>query len=202
MRCTYFAQRRARRPHHPLPPILPCSLLGLVEEHSQKGLHPHQGCSRQCYVLLPSKWWRGQGQEDKGGRAAFGHKTDFCCIQQPNDSLNDGFYVLHHMLEYRRDHQNLRMSPRSDDAHILQWAKDIGDIEDHRLRAEFYNIQRELAQIIVKEVVGKTGMFYGEGQMSREDVQTWIASQRLDLKPFTKLGDYLPDLDGWNDMLE
>ena len=55
----------------------------------------------------------------RGGRPAFGHKTDFYCIQQPSDSLNDGFYVLHHMLEYRRDHQNLHMSPRSGDAHIL-----------------------------------------------------------------------------------
>ena len=106
------------------------------------------------------------------------------------------------MLEYRRDHQNLRMSPRSGDAHILQWAKNVGDIYDHRLRAEFYHIQRELAQIIMKEVVGKTGMFYEEGQMSREDVQTWVATQRLDLKPFTRLGDYLPDKDGWNDVLE
>ena len=69
----------------------------------------------------------------RDGRPAFGHKTDFCCIQQSSDSLNDGFYVLHHMLEYRRDHQNLRMSPRSGDAHILQWAKNVGDIEDHRL---------------------------------------------------------------------
>ena len=106
------------------------------------------------------------------------------------------------MREYRRDHQNLRMSPRSGDAHILQWAKDIGDIEDHRLRAEFYNIQRELAQIIMKEVIGKTGMFYGEGQMSREDVRTRVAAQRLDLKPFTSLGDFLPNLDGWHDMLD
>ena len=148
---------------------------------------------------------RGGEVRDKkrrGGRVAFGHKTDFCCIQQPSDSLNDGFYVLHHMLEYRRDHQNLHMSPKSGDAHILQWAKNLGDIEDHRLRAEFYHIQHELAQIIMKEVVGKTGMFYEEGQMSREDVRTRVASQRLDLKPFNKLGDYLPDMDGWHDMLE
>ena len=34
---------------------------------------------------------------------AFGHKTDFCCIQQPSDTLSDGFYVLPHMLEYTRD---------------------------------------------------------------------------------------------------
>ena len=148
---------------------------------------------------------RGGEVKDKKRRddsPAFGHKTDFCCIQQPSDSLNDGFYVLHHMLEYRRDHQNLRMSPTSGDAHILQWAKNVGDIEDHRLRAEFYHIQRELAQIIMKEAVEKTGMFYEEGKMSREDVRTRVVAQRLDLKPFTKLGDYLPDLDGWHDMLE
>ena len=99
--------------------------------------------------------WGGEVKDKKkrDGRPAFGHKTNF--IQQPSDSLNDGFYVLHHMLKYRRDHQNLRMSPRSGDAHILQWAKNLGDIEDHRLRAEFYHIQRELAQIIMKEVVEK-----------------------------------------------
>ena len=106
------------------------------------------------------------------------------------------------MLEYRRDHQNLRMSPTSGDAHILQWAKNVEDIEDHRLLAEFYHIQCELAQIIMKEVVEKTGMFYEEGQMLREDVRTRVAAQRLDLKPFTKLRDYLPDLDGWHGMLE
>ena len=89
------------------------------------------------------------------------------------------------MLEYRRDHQNLCMSPTSGDAHILQWAKTLGDIEDHRLRAEFYHIQRELAQVIMKEVVEKIGMFYEEGQMSREDIRTRVAAQRLDRKPFT-----------------
>ena len=106
------------------------------------------------------------------------------------------------MLEYRRDQQNLRMSPTSGNAHILQLTKNLGDIEDHRLRAEFYHIQRELAQIIMKEVLEKTGMFYEEGKMSREDVRTRVASQRLDMKPFTKLGDYLHDLDGWHGMLE
>ena len=80
--------------------------------------------------------------------------------------------------------------------------KDRRDIPDHRLRAEFYHIQRELTQIIMKEVVGKTTMFYEEGQMSREDVQTCVASQHLDMKPFIKLGVYLPDMDGWHNMLQ
>jgi hypothetical protein len=104
------------------------------------------------------------------------------------------------MLEYRRDRQKLRMSPTSGDADILQWAKKLGNIPDHRLRAEFYHIQRELAQIIMKEVVEKTGMFY-QGPVSRVDVRTQLAAQRLDLNPFTQLGDILPDLDGWDDML-
>ena len=148
---------------------------------------------------------RGGKVKDKkkrDGRPAFGLKTDFCCIQQPSNFLSDGFYVLHHMLEYRRVHQDLRMSPKSGNAHILQWAKNLGDIEDHRLRAEFYHMQHELAQIIMKEVLEKTGFFYEEGQLSQEDVRACVAAQHLDLKPFTKLGDYLPDLDGWHDMLE
>ena len=94
------------------------------------------------------------------------------------------------------------MSPKSGDAHILQWAKNVGDIPDHRLRAEFYHIQRELSQIIMKDVLEKIGMFYEEGKMSREDVRTRVAAQHLDPKPFNKLGDYLPNLDRWHDMLE
>jgi hypothetical protein len=94
------------------------------------------------------------------------------------------------------------MSPTSGDADILQWAIKLGKVPDHRIRAEFYHIKRELAQIIMKEVLEKTGMFYEEGEMSREDVRTRIAAQRLDMKPFTSLGDFLPDLEGWHDMLE
>lgn len=141
-------------------------------------------------------------KKTRHGRPAFSHKTDFCCIQQLSDSLYDGFYVLHHMLEYRQDHQKLHMSPKFSDAHILQWKNHIGDIEDHRLRAEFYHIHHELAQIIMKEVLEKTGMSYEEEEMSQEDVRTRVASQRLDMKPFTKLGDFLPDTDGWHNMLE
>ena len=40
-------------------------------------------------------------KKTRNSRAAFSYKTDFCCIQQPNDSLNDGFYVLHHMLNVK-----------------------------------------------------------------------------------------------------
>jgi hypothetical protein len=48
----------------------------------------------------------------KNHAPCFGHKTDFCCIQQPNGSLSDGFYVINLMLEYRRDRRKLHMSRR------------------------------------------------------------------------------------------
>lgn len=40
----------------------------------------------------------------------FDHKTNFYCVQQPTKSNKDGFYVVHLMLEYRRDQQSLRMT--------------------------------------------------------------------------------------------
>ena len=114
---------------------------------------------------------RGGEVKDKkkrDGRPAFGHKTDFCYIRQLSDTHDDGFYVLHHMLEYRRDQQNLRMSPRFGDANILQWAKKLGDVPDHRLRAELYHIQRELAQIIMKEVLKKQGCSTKKGKCRKK----------------------------------
>jgi hypothetical protein len=131
----------------------------------------------------------------------FGHKTDFCCIQQPKDSKADGFYLMHHMLDYRRDNQRLRMSPTSNDAEIVNWATSIGRTPDHRIRAEFYHVQCELAQVIMKEVLEQTGMFY-HGPMTRDDVRALLVAQRLDLKPFTKLGCFLPDYEDWNADME
>ena len=39
-------------------------------------------------------------RKTKNRRPAVGYRTDFCSIQQLSDTLSDGFYVLHHMLEY------------------------------------------------------------------------------------------------------
>jgi hypothetical protein len=48
---------------------------------------------------------------------------------------------MHHMLDYRRDNQRLRMSPTSNDAEIVNWATSIGRTLDHRIRGEFYHVQ-------------------------------------------------------------
>lgn len=85
--------------------------------------------------------------------SAFSYKTDFCCIQQLNVSKADGFHLMHHMIEYRRYKQRLRMSAPSVDAEIVNWATSIARTTDHRNRAEFYHIQCELAQVIMKQVV-------------------------------------------------
>ena len=132
---------------------------------------------------------------------AFGHKTDFCCIQQPHTSMADGFYLMHHLLEYRRDNQRLRMSATTEDAEIVSWATSIGRTPDHRIRAEFYHVQCELAQVIMKQVLEPTGMFY-HGPITREDVRALLLAQRLDLKPFKKLGCFLPDYEDWTADME
>ena len=61
----------------------------------------------------------------------FGHKTDFCCIQQPHSSMADGFYLMHRLIEYRRDNQRLRLSATTIDAEIVNWATNIGTTPDH-----------------------------------------------------------------------
>ena len=61
----------------------------------------------------------------------FGHKTDFCCIQQPHNSTANGFYLVHHLMEFRRDNQRLRMSATTNDVEIVNWATSLGKTPDH-----------------------------------------------------------------------
>ncbi|XP_073360718.1 uncharacterized protein [Aegilops tauschii subsp. strangulata] len=131
----------------------------------------------------------------------FGHKTDFCCIQQPYISKADGFYLMRHLIDYRRDNQRLRMSATHNDAEIVNWATSIRRTPDPRIRAEFYHVQCELTQVIMKEVLELTGMFY-HGPITWEDVRALLLAQRLDLKPFTKLGCFLPDYEDWTADME
>ena len=132
----------------------------------------------------------------------FSHKTDFCCIQQPHNSKADGFYLMHHLLEFRRDNQCLRMSATTNDAEIVNWATSIGRTPDHRIRAEFYHVQCELAQVIMKQVLEPIGLFYHGPAMTWDHVRALLIAQRLDLKPFKKLGCFLPDYEHWTANME
>ena len=128
-------------------------------------------------------------------KLGFSHRTNFCCIHVPKPSKKDGFYLLHLMIEFNTDRQKLRMTTRNDD-HIRKWVESHGEA-DYKLRDDFFRIQRDIAMIIMKEVVDEKGMFH-HGPISRADVRTRIGMQRLDLTPFKKQGFVLDDMEGWN----
>jgi hypothetical protein len=79
-------------------------------------------------------------KKQRTGVLYFGHNTDFCCVQQPETSRRDEFYVIHHMQEFKRDQQRLRMPTRVDN-HLRQWATNLASETDEKLRVEFYRIQ-------------------------------------------------------------
>ena len=78
-----------------------------------------------------------------------------------------------------------------------KWVESLGEEQDYKLRDDFFDIQKDIATIIMKEVVDEKGMFH-HGPISRADVRTRIGMQRLDLTPFKKLGSILDDMEGWN----
>ena len=167
---VYFVQRGVLcRSHRSLPALLLRSIFGPVEEHTEERLHTHKVCSGQSYAGLQhvGSLHPMQIKTNKAG-LCFSHKTDFCCIQQPARSENDGFYVIHLMMEYRRDVQSLCMKSSSD-THIQRWAEAFGAVPDNQLQNDFYRIQQEIASIIMKDVLEENGMFYG-GPISRADV--------------------------------
>ena len=71
------------------------------------------------------------------------------------------------MMEFKRDHQKLRMTNINND-HICKWVESHGEA-DYKLRYDFFRIQRDIAMIIMKEVVEEKGMFH-HGPISRVDV--------------------------------
>ena len=99
------------------------------------------------------------------------------------------------MIDFSTDHQKLHMKSKKDD-HIRKWVESHGEA-DYKLRDDFFRIQRDIAMIIMKEVVDEKGMFH-HGPISRADVRTHIGMQRLDLTPSKKLGFVLDDMEGWN----
>ena len=62
------------------------------------------------------------------------------------------------MIEFRMDHQKLRMTSRNDD-HVHKWVECHGEV-DYKLRDDFFRIQSVIATIIMKEVVDEKGMFH------------------------------------------
>ena len=101
----------------------------------------------------------------------------------------DAFYVMHHMQEFIRDQQNLRMPSQKSQSHVHTWGQDLANAPDERLRLEFYRIQQNLASIIIREVIPTDGIFFG-GIPNRAEVDDRLELQ-CDHRPFNKLGGIL-----------
>ncbi|KAE8803928.1 40s ribosomal protein s5-1 [Hordeum vulgare] len=71
---------------------------------------------------------------------------------------------------------------------------DANDIGKHlsRLYDRIYQVQGQIYDLQNQNC---------ENYLESEDFRACVSVERLDLKPFTALGDYLPNLDGWHDML-
>ena len=96
----------------------------------------------------------------------------------------NAFYALHHMHEFVRDQQCLRL-PDS----LLKWRKDLANVDDADIRAEFYRIQTRIAVVITQDVVKKGGMFFNGFRVpSNEEIKTRIEMQRDFRKFMTKDG--------------
>ena len=64
------------------------------------------------------------------------------------------------MNQFNTDHQKLRMRSRNDD-HIHKWLESHGEA-DYKLRDDFFRIQRDIATIIMKEVIDEKAVLYRE----------------------------------------
>jgi hypothetical protein len=79
----------------------------------------------------------------KSGKMVFGYKTEFPCLKQLPNSMRDAYYVILHMRDFIRDHQQVKMQSDLD-----KWGKDLANSVDDALRLEFYCIQQSFATII------------------------------------------------------
>lgn len=115
----------------------------------------------------------------------FGHKTDFCCVQQPKESRRDAYYVILHMMEYARSRDTFKKA-----TDVIDWGKRMAEITDEDLRLEFLRIQLTLAKIINKDVYLPGGMFHVD-RLPPQEVEDRLR-QLGDSKPVDIKASILP----------
>ena len=86
----------------------------------------------------------------------FNHNTKFCSIQQPENSVMEGYYVLYHMWQFVRERDSL-----SNQFQVTKWAKELSQIPARGLTDMWARIQTELATVINMDVNNEADMFYG-----------------------------------------
>ena len=83
----------------------------------------------------------------KFGMHVFSHKFEFWCVKQPDDSVKDAFYALHHVKAMVQDCHNMTL-PRD----LQKWATERQTNPerslDRSIRQDFFTIQEEISEIL------------------------------------------------------
>jgi hypothetical protein len=112
----------------------------------------------------------------KFGMYAFSHKLEFWCVKQPDDSVKDAFYALHHMKAMVQDCHNMTL-PRD----LQRWATDRqcipGRSLDRSLRQDFFTITEEISDILHQQVMKTGGIFYGGAPPCNSEIDERLALQ-------------------------
>lgn len=98
----------------------------------------------------------------RSGGPRFKHVTDFCCRQQPENSVTCGYYVCSHMDDFVRARNTLC---KAED--LRKWSNNL-EHKPYDWKQEFARYQNVFANIINKDVVLDTGLFYA-GNDAREE---------------------------------
>ena len=83
----------------------------------------------------------------KFGMYVFSHKFEFWCVKQPDDSVKDAFYALHHVKAMVQDCHNMTL-PRD----LQKWATERQTNPerslDRSIRQDFFTITEEISEIL------------------------------------------------------
>ena len=112
---------------------------------------------------------------DKFKMIRFTHKSDFCFLQQPENSDADAYYVIHQMEEYLREGEQLKK--QSD---VMAWGKKMEETLLGDRKDEFRRLQVKFATIINKDVVDHAGVFNGGSPSDPKEIQNRLKQQVLD----------------------
>jgi len=116
----------------------------------------------------------------------FKHVINFPCIKQPDDSMKEAFYVLHHLKSFVTDAEMMRLPPSMRDN-----SKMAGEISDADLREDFHRIQVKLSEIILEDVQNRTGLLHQLRGLCKRDIEERLHRQG-DRRTWTTKDMYKP----------
>ena len=126
----------------------------------------------------------GYRKFDKFKAVCFGHKTDFCCMQQPENTDSNGYYVVHHMEEYIREGERLRKN-----SDVIAWGKKMEEVSLGNSRDEFRRIQVKFATILNKDVIDHARVSNSGEPTGPNGIQARIKQHYIDVDSLVSSAD-------------